>query len=76
MEAKMRKLTPQEIEDDHKGLIEHLNQLADCESRKKDFQTVIKEEIDYHKKMVTKIRREINAGEIEMDPQTKLPLAG
>jgi hypothetical protein len=76
MEAKMRKLTPQEIEDDHKSLIDNLNKLADCESRKRNFQTAIKEEIDYHKDMVNKLRREINAGEIEMDPQTKLPLAG
>jgi hypothetical protein len=70
----MRTLTKDEIEKSHLLMVDMLNKLADCQERKANFNRTIKEEIDYCKKMIENIRRQINSGVIAIDLQNKLPL--
>jgi hypothetical protein len=67
-----RKLTNDEILDRHKQLVGQLNEMVDIEARKRTFNKEIREELDEVKSQMTRLRREINSGEMEVNPQGKL----
>lgn len=70
----IRKLTSEEIGKLHAELLEHLNAAAELEINKRDFLHASREQLDYHKQLITKIRQEINSGEVETSDQKDLPL--
>jgi predicted transcriptional regulator len=57
-----RKLTPEEIAKLHDELLEHLNKLADSDSRKKNFMEATRRERKYEIAIAEKIRQQINSG--------------
>jgi hypothetical protein len=67
-----RKLTEEELLQRHKQLVAQLNELVDIEARKRTFNKEIRDELDDAKSQMTRLRREINSGEVEINPQGKL----
>ncbi len=72
----MRKLTPVEIDQRSLELAENVCRLAEARDRKATLSAQLNKEIRYYNEVITKIAQEINAGEIEYDPQQRLPHAG
>jgi hypothetical protein len=72
----MRKLTPVEIDQRSTELAEMCCRLAEARDRKSTLSAQLNKEIRYYSEVITKIAQEINAGEIEYDPQQRLPNAG
>jgi len=68
-----RRLTDEEIREKQDLILEHLNLQADAETRKGNINKELNQEIDYHRKMVNGLRIELNLGEVDVDPQTKIP---
>ena len=69
----MRKLTPAEIDQRSAELAEMCCKLAEAKDRKSTLSAQLNKEIRYYSEVITKIAQEINAGEIEYDPQQRLP---
>ena len=69
----MRKLTPAEIDQRSAELAESVCKLAETKDRKSTLNAQLNKEIRYYNEIVNKIAQEINAGEVEFDPQQRLP---
>ena len=67
-----RKLSEAEVLDRHRQLVAMLNEMVDIESRKRTFNHEVRDELAEVKSQLTRLRREINTGEVEIDPQGKL----
>ena len=69
----MRKLTQAELDQRSAELAENVCKLAEAKDRKSTLNAQLNKEIRYYNEIANKIAQEINAGEIEYDPQQRLP---
>ena len=67
-----RKLTDAEIHERYTRLVAALNKMVDIEKRRRDVTKELRDELADVKGEMTILRREINAGEVEIDPQGRL----
>lgn len=58
--------------DRHKQLVAALNAMVDIEKRRRELTKKLREELADVKSQMTLLRRELNSGEIEINPQGRL----